>query len=1567
MSWAAEAAHYVGWAAAAQDYLGPNAMEEELPEESSAPLDLPERAISLGAVPPATPGLEPELCIALQQFPGLRAHNLPELAANFEAVRHLFGADPPPLVDGHVLKIAAHYSEQMPKLHASKEAISRLTQVPAKKIEPGLSGLVSTLLVHEKIDRAIFEQALAASNCELLFFIDGHKFDETPMKVKVAHALDPGMEPQTARATSSTGSAPLLPQPPRRARVTGKGAATAKLLVTEEQFCALIKTATSTDGAPDPACRYLVFQGTTLTWVQVLQDTSAEVLLAALQQTSSTTEATEKFQLKLCLTTTDQHASNFLAEETILSQKGESWSGLHFPCNVHVVSRCHSRSFWSLEPTITGLINLALALSTSTSLVAFRHALATTIRHKGLDIKRGHPPPEVVEYQNFILSVFLDAGTRLEERRFLLLKYANGDWRRTDKVEVFIPAGPEFDADAVEETVIQALLTALTHTIFKVYPRHRWLGGDIAANQVGLLVAVHGIGSEAFLRMTSKHPSGGTSSQTHASHEEHLHEGDSVAEGSAATRWPRAPEGPSEARELGEQDVSQLGTPAEQVPDMEQAEASAGEKAVLQARRVKTAQHFLDSNPLAPLMLLKLAMQPLAKLLKAYITKSGQQWEREQRAKEAAFVAGLSNSRRAFKLVDFANSIEEHIFLADLEKLRSTTWWQLFPKDCFSLGFECEVFRILSRMGTLVHQLLVAPVQLCPYKTFRLLNDDGKEALAREISELRPCMVDSFTAKLVEKYPGEALFSDDAAKCVETLALCASIDTVSLEWTHGRIHRIIKSASVQTHTPSMEFVNAQYVCSQFKRRWSCSSTGQRAQAGARRRSVEAGRDAVLQSEAKKARGGGGAWRAFVSRRTRGSHQGEIDFADLGRQYQDAKEGQTPEYLECLTSGAHATERRKGTGRSGFGLKSRQVRRKLQQEAKVAGSSSAMSAGEHTALEVGLSGSGEAPVISGNIDEALLRVRQGLSNERARRSQEQKQLLSALEEHSRQYDAEEKEAALSCVPLPMTDSSSLHPQPHSSMTVLQVASDSIDQASCVAAWAAANSRHCNLAAGPKQNWQAKNATVMQPERTLIQKKKPSKKCLERGLCTCTDEGKLQLSCRNEILRHLKQDFGRVDKAALASLKEGFIVLRFAPEQDAQPQSSWSGEALRFARGQAEAGTLQAQETVWVHVGLMYFKPYRPTFQVLRPLETTAPERVRLQQTGMFHTDISLSKHLDLGLCWTLEVFEAIATSAPVGVLSPDCCWVRRFSPTRHFWPPLKSSRKRKGHAKKRSRRAAPKSKSQRAHALSTATQPSAAAQASPIQDTSDMDDSDGEHSSEADEAVWSDAATEASQVELDALLAAHLESVLSDAEEAALEVPDFAPESTSLPAGQPASTSPGDVFEPPQAAAVPLQEDAPSGEGVARAAAAEALAEPGPAEVGPVVEAVVPLVAVPAPRARQRATIVCDVPGGRLCYYAQGFFTAVCGHPNHGHCEMRRSAEAGRRQSQGRPLGHLMSWLAHGRSCGTKGDHWETLLWPSRDDRRAARTALAEIPGGQELLMAERPQEAGEDAEPDSRP
>ena len=147
-----------------------------------------------------------------------------------------------------------------------------------------------------------------------------------------------------------------------------------------------------------------------------------------------------------------------------------------------------------------------------------------------------------------------------------------------------------------------------------------------------------------------------------------------------------------------------------------------------------------------------------------------------------------------------------------------------------------------------------------------------------------------------------------------------------------------------------------------------------------------------------------------------------------------------------------------------------------------------------------------------------------------------------------------------------------------------------------------------------------------------------------------------------------------------------------------------------------------------------------------------------------------------------------------------------------------------------------------------------------------------------------------------------------------------------------------------------------------------------------IEEVVPQLDVPVPAGRGRAAKAVpkrgqllaaaasvQTPGGRIAFYAGGnFFQATCGR--HPQCALTRTANGTFSRngvSGGRPLGFLAKWLSESRNAATKEQHWDKEAWRAytQESRAAERRALADLPGGAELLGCERVVEPGEPEEP----
>lgn len=152
-----------------------------------------------------------------------------------------------------------------------------------------------------------------------------------------------------------------------------------------------------------------------------------------------------------------------------------------------------------VDSTISQMVNLSLSLSPSISMSVFRRALANVI-DKSLHIRRGIPPKEYKEHQTACLDLFLGRGTLCEGRRNLLTSTLNGDWS-SPRPKVWLPPDEEPPPRSATVTVVvQVVVVCCCGRNFTTYPRHRWVGVDVAVDEIGLLTSIHNLMTPIYKR-----------------------------------------------------------------------------------------------------------------------------------------------------------------------------------------------------------------------------------------------------------------------------------------------------------------------------------------------------------------------------------------------------------------------------------------------------------------------------------------------------------------------------------------------------------------------------------------------------------------------------------------------------------------------------------------------------------------------------------------------------------------------------------------------------------------------------------------------------------------------------------------------------------------------------------------------------------------------------------------------------------------------------------------------------------------------------------------------------------
>lgn len=341
------------------------------------------------------------------------------------------------------------------------------------------------------------------------------------------------------------------------------------------------------------------------------------------------------------------------------------------------------------------------------------------------------------------------------------------------------------------------------------------------------------------------------------------------------------------------------------------------------------------------------------------------------------------------------------------------------------------------------------------------------------------------------------------------------------------------------------------------------------------------------------RGFGGAWRAFVRKNSLGQ-RGSPDFRVLAGRYNAGAEGGQVDIEELQRVGKAARVAGKlnppRPGHSAFGPKGRQMQRRALTDLRAALTDFAKSLDkENRAWEVGerASSTGQPLQICLSLARSALRAT-SLHDRRAR-----EQLLTELQAYENgpgkeMLDRLRQEhtwlANFDLRPLPTPKGVLVEALPGDG------GGEVLERA---IAWAH-GTKASKLSSGLRESWAEMHRTLLEDECGDF-KDVPVQvsECLTAGVCLCCESGKELKRLRNNFLGAMKRAF-KCNSPQGSALGGGSIVVRML----CSPRDG-DYEAI------VEADNPFAE--LFFHVGLMYWKPYRPTFlQLERATDPSAPD-------------------------------------------------------------------------------------------------------------------------------------------------------------------------------------------------------------------------------------------------------------------------------------------------------------------------------------------------------------------------
>eukprot|EP00971_Amphidinium_carterae_P352850 6492752-Amphidinium_carterae.2 len=317
-------------------------------------------------------------------------------------------------------------------------------------------------------------------------------------------------------------------------------------------------------------------------------------------------------------------------------------------------------------------------------------------------------------------------------------------------------------------------------------------------------------------------------------------------------------------------------------------------------------------------------------------------------------------------------------------------------------------------------------------------------------------------------------------------------------------------------------------------------------------------------------------------------------------------------------------------------------------------------------------------LPGSLDKALKLAKFSIGKSQQAKADELNKSKGVLKEYDSTLGKEKLTSLLARAPwlkgLPLKS------LPAGSLPTFFLESQAIDKA-CSAISRATEQRSSDVAARLSDAWEAHHVLNTDVEAQTTAKRSGSTNlCQEVGFCLCKGKGKLLRQCHARFLQLLKQAFHtKVKKETLAA---GNVVVIFAKTENLSVTN------LLQASGTNYGDTLHI-----FGIALMYFSPYKPTLELLKPCPNPEPCAFAFGQqpayvealgnivavselhfhplvkaTCHFQSAVEALQRLDLMESWWVHLWALADRSVPVETVAPKCIAIQAgAADSGQLWP------------------------------------------------------------------------------------------------------------------------------------------------------------------------------------------------------------------------------------------------------------------------------------------------------------
>ena len=685
--------------------------------------------------------------------------------------------------DGLLQLVSEHFFGADPA-RVSMSALAERYGVHRESILAALVRAAGAVCVAER--GLVFDLAAAVvrgCGTNALLYVEAVQYDETPMITTTAHETTSLVECSVGQAGSLVATSTLGIRMRPTPTVT-------RILQTNATYGLVFRC----------RGRLSCIVGRSICHLQDLERCTADTVCEAQLRISATPLCARGFVDKLRVACADKAGCNAAAERGIAAARGPEWQNLCKACDLHIIQACYKWTYDLLEKNISGMIHCSLSLQLGSAMALWRRCLKEEILDT-LHIKHGVPPDHCVRFRKHVLQLFLSHGRNMLTRRVLLSVLPNGDWSCDSTVEIYVGLGVFtcVDRDQLASLVSNGMAVALAWSRPWLYPRSRWVGAEMATDELGVAEACSRLLSRTWRRQLVAL---GTPWQGLG----HAHDGSwhSGLSDDAPTVLDEASEGASWLAPCQNNNVAETGDRG--------GHAERNDK----HRRLASAW-LLGSEcgtPLGQLILQRQSMECLRVLMTSQFELSSLEWEKRQQDRVlSATASGISlHGCRDYRVSVAAQGLLEKRCMEMLEVIFSRPqMWMALPALSFRFDFRATIFRVLSRLGACVTELYGHQHTLFPVRMFLLLKSKDHAAA---ILSTPPCVRGDWANNFIRKHPG--LDTDECFFQLTAVAMLWPTDIGMTESRHASIRRVLESRSLQTHRLQFKHLSAEWTLQQSR-------------------------------------------------------------------------------------------------------------------------------------------------------------------------------------------------------------------------------------------------------------------------------------------------------------------------------------------------------------------------------------------------------------------------------------------------------------------------------------------------------------------------------------------------------------------------------------------------------------------------------------------------------------------------------------------------------------------------------------------------------------------------------